>query len=85
MSCGRHDDMTSTIQDLWARCGCRVKNASRKLFSIKQGSMSRHQLANEIHRLADVVFGVGRGEAQRVELFLDSLKSGEMRRMLMLT
>ena len=47
--------------------------------------MSLHQLADKILRLANVVFGVGRGEAQQVEFFLDSSKSGEMRRMLMLT
>ena len=44
-----------------------------------------HQLADKIHQLSDVVFGVGRGEAQQVELFLDAFKSGEMRRMLLLT
>ena len=85
MSCGSYDDIGSTVQDLRARYGCPVKDASRKLSSIKRGSMSLHQLADEIHQLTAVVFGVGRGEAQGVELFLDLLKSGEMRGILMLT
>ena len=59
MSCGRHDTMSSTIQDLRVRYGCHVKDASRKLSSIRQGWTSLHQLADEIYRLADVVFGVG--------------------------
>ena len=41
--------------------------------------MSLHQLADEIHWLADVVFGVGQGETQRFKFFLDTLKSKEMK------
>ena len=47
--------------------------------------MTLYQLADEIHRLGDVVFGVGLGEHQRVDYFLEALKSLEMKRMLMLT
>ena len=35
MSCGRYDSMSSTIQDRRAQYGCRVKDASRKLSSIR--------------------------------------------------
>ena len=85
MSCGRHSTYDSTVRDLRARYGCRVREASRRLSSLRQGTMTVHELGDEINRLADVVFGAGLNEAQRVEYFLDALKSGEMRRMLTLT
>ena len=66
MSCGRHDDIAGTKQDDRAKYACHVKDASRKLSFIKQSSMSLHQLADEVHRLANVVSRVGRGEVQRI-------------------
>ena len=70
MSCGRHETMSSTIQDLCAQYSCHVTDASPKpSSSICKGLRTLYELGVEIHRLSDVVFGVGEGESQRIEFF----------------
>ena len=57
ISCGRHDTNDDTIRDLRVRFGCQKREASHRLFTLRQGSMSLHHLGDEVHRLADIVYG----------------------------